>query len=256
MQKVKTRLKNEYQEFKLLLRAIPSLLLVCFVLSVFVMNLLANKSINLNVNWLALDAGFIVSWICFLAMDMISQYFGLKAANEITVLGIIVNLIICLIFYIGSIIPGTWGESYVEGSEAVINQALDNTFAGTWYVILGSMVAFLVSSVIDNSINYLLGKAFKKNPNSLLAYITRSYVSTMIGQFIDNLLFAFIVSYVFFGWSPLQCVTCSLTGMVLELLCEAIFSFFGFKVVKKWKNEEIGKDYFEFRQSLITEKAI
>ena len=33
---------------------------------------------------------------------------------------------------------------------------------------------------------------------------------------------------------------------ILELAMEAIFSPFGYKVCKKWKEENVGKDYLEY----------
>ena len=239
-------LKRQFQEFKILLRSIPGIVTALFIMSVCAMNLLANKSIALPVDWLALDCGIIVSWFAFLAMDMITKHFGPKAATEISVLAIGVNLIFCLLFYIGSIIPGVWGESYVEGSENVINSALDGTFGGTWYVLAGSTLAFIVSSFINNFANWGVGRAFMKNPDGKAAYFLRSYVSTAIGQFADNFIFALTVSHVFFGWSLLQCVTCSLTGMVAELLFEVLFSYIGYASCRRWKREKVGEEYFEF----------
>ena len=54
------RIKKEFAEFTVLLRSVPGALTAFFVLSVFAMNLLANKSINLPVDWLALDCGILV----------------------------------------------------------------------------------------------------------------------------------------------------------------------------------------------------
>lgn len=240
------KLKKEFYEFKLLLKSVPSVIVVFFVLSVFAMNLLANKSISLPVSWLALDCGIIVSWFAFLTMDIVTKHFGPKAATELSLLAILINLVFCLIMFLGSVIPGVWGESYVEGSEDVINGALNGTFGGTWYVLMGSTIAFIVSAVVNNFTNWGIGKVFKKNPDGIAAYIMRSYVSTAIGQFVDNLIFALIVSHFFFGWTLLQCVMCSLTGMVAELLCEAVFSYFGFAVCKRWKRDSVGKEYFDF----------
>ena len=42
------------------------------------------------------------------------------------------------------------------------NIALNGTFAGTWYVLLGSSVAFLVSAITNNVLNFGIGKMFKK----------------------------------------------------------------------------------------------
>ena len=243
---MKEKIKNEFREIKLLLRSVPSALVTLFVLSVFAMNLLANKSLNLPFSWLALDCGIIVSWFAFLAMDIVTKHFGPKAATQLSAFAILANLLFCLLFFLGSKIDGVWGESFVDGSENVINNALNNTFGGTWYVLLGSTVAFAVSALVNNFSNWGIGKAFKKRPDGAAAYFLRTYVSTALGQFVDNLVFSLIVSHNFFGWSLLQCVTCAATGMLAELLFEVVFSYFGFAVCKKWRSENVGAQYFEF----------
>ncbi|MCM1514565.1 MAG: VUT family protein [Anaeroplasma bactoclasticum] len=216
------KLKQEIFELKILLRSIPSLVLALFVLSVIAMNLLANKSIDLPVDWLALDCGIIFSWLSFLTMDMITKHFGPKASTQISILVAIINLFFCLLFFLASRIPGVWGESYIEGNENIINAALNNTFGGIWYVLLGSSIAFLGSAFVNNVTNWTLGKLFKKDNFGTFAW--RSYLSTALGQFVDNLIFALLVSHFFFEWSLIQCFTCALTGMVVELVCEIVFS--------------------------------
>lgn len=240
------KLKNEIFEFRLLLKSVPMLTIALFIASVLSMNLLANKSISLPVDWLALDCGIIVSWFAFLTMDIITKHFGPKGATQISFLAIIINLIFCLIFFIAGVIPGVWGESFVEGSQNAINNALDNTFKGTWYVLLGSTFAFCVSAIVNNFSNWGIGKLCKKNPDGIGSYILRSYISTAIGQFVDNIIFALVVSHFFFGWTILQCVTCALTGMAVELLCEALFSFFGYKITRRWKDERVGEEYLNY----------
>lgn len=247
------KIKREIYELKVLLRSVPSPILTLFAVSVIAMNLLANKSVNLPVDWLALDCGIIVSWISFLSMDIITKQFGPKAATQISIVAVIFNLMVCIIFFIAGKIHGMWGEAYVDGSEIIINSALDNTFSGTWYVLLGSTIAFIVSAVVNNFLNYLIGTLMHKKSDSFFAYAMRTYISTAVGQFVDNLVFALIVSHVFFGWSMLQCITCSITGMIVELICEVIFSPIGFSVCKRWKKDNVGKEYFELKNN-ITEK--
>lgn len=247
------KIKREIYELKVLLRSVPSPILTLFAVSVIAMNLLANKSVNLPVDWLALDCGIIVSWISFLSMDIITKQFGPKAATQISIVAVIFNLMVCIIFFIAGKIHGMWGEAYVDGSEAIINSALDNTFSGTWYVLLGSTIAFIVSAVVNNFLNYLIGTLMHKKSDSFFVYAIRTYISTAVGQFVDNLVFALIVSHVFFGWSMLQCITCSVTGMIVELICEVIFSPIGFSVCKRWKKDNVGKEYFELKNN-ITEK--
>lgn len=239
------KIKAELMELKLLLRSIPSLLITLFTVSVITMNLLANKSIALPVSWLALDCGVIVSWISFLSMDIITKHFGPKAATEASAVAVAINLLVCLFFFIAGKIPGMWGEAYVGGSEALLNSALDNTFSGTWYVLFGSTTAFLFSAIVNNFLNFGIGRLFRKAPDGFLAYACRTYISTAVGQFVDNLVFALIVSHFFFGWTMLQCVTCAVTGMLVELLCEILFSHLGYRICKKWQAENVGSQYLD-----------
>ena len=227
------KFKQLYTEFQLLLKSVPPLILSLFILAVFAMNLLANKSINTGVDWLALDCGIVVSWIAFLCMDVLTKRFGPKAATQISLLAIAINLIACLLLFAVSKIGGTWAQYFELGEQDVINEALDNTVGGTWYVVIGSAVAFVVSAVVNNFSNFFVGKAFKKNPDGFGAYACRTYVSTAIAQFVDNLVFALLVSHFFFGWTIVQCLTCAATGMVVELLCEVIFSPLGFVFLKR-----------------------
>lgn len=236
--------KNIVTELVILQRSLPGIVFALFVMSIVSMNLLANKSINLPVSWLALDCGILFSWIVFLLMDIITKSLGPRAATMVSVMALICNLFIALMLFIASRIPGMWGEAYVEGSEELICNALDHTIAGTWYVLLGSSIAFLVSAVVNNYLNWAIRKVARGD--SFVSFAIRAFVSTFIAQFCDNLLFALIVSHHFFGWSMLQCFTCALTGALAELLCEVVFSPIGFRVSQKWKRERVGIEYLRY----------
>ena len=235
------KLQKLYLETKILLRSIPATVVTLFTVSVICMNLLANKTL-LQLDWIALDGGILISWLSFMCMDIITKHFGPKASTIISIHASVINLLTCLIFFVASIIP----------SNAKDYSAFDGIFSGTWFVLLGSTVAFLLSAVINNIINHMLGRAFRKNPDGKFAFVVRSYVSTFAGQFIDNFIFSVIV-FVFFApifwdgfcWTVLQCTTCALTGAVAELIMEIIFSPIGYNITKKWKSSNVGKDYFD-----------
>ncbi len=243
---MKRKFQTFFRAFGLLLRSVPALTFSLFLLAVFAMNLLANKSLNIPLDWLALDCGIIVSWVSFLCMDVLTKHFGPGAATLLSLTAVVVNLLFCLIFFLAKLIPGTWGAFYDFGEQPVVNEALDSTFGGTWYVVMGSTVAFAVSAVINNFTNFAIGKLFRKNPDGFGAYACRTYLSTAVAQFADNLVFALIVSLNFFGWSIVQCLTCAATGMVAELLLELVFSPVGYRICKKWKTREVGKEYFTY----------
>ena len=232
-------IKREYEDYKILLRNIPSLVVSLFIVSVIVMNLLANKEL-FSTKYLALDCGFTVSWVSFLCMDMICKHFGGKQAAKISLLALFINLMVCLLFKLMSLTPGMWGEFYSTGLTEV-NDSLNSTFGGSWYIVLGSSTAMLVSAICNSITNTFIGKRLKKD--NFVSFAIRSYISTGIAQFLDNLVFAVMVSYVFFGWTPLQVITCSLTGALAELLFEIVLSPVGYRVTKGWKAEKVGEEY-------------
>ena len=243
---MKKRLLKEKEAFGILLRSIPATVVTLFVVSVISMNLLANKTL-LQLDWIALDGGILISWLSFMCMDIITKHFGPGASNRISILAAAINLLTCLIFFAASAIPST----------AADYSAFDSIFGGTWFILLGSTVAFLFSAVINNTLNWLIGSLFKRNPDGKAAYAARTYISTFIGQFLDNFIFSVIV-FVFFApifwdgfhWTVLQCAMCALTGAVAELVMEIAFSPIGYRIAKKWQAESVGKEFFDYKESL------
>ena len=238
----KEYIRNVKKEISLLLQCIPTSVVTLFVVSVISMNLLANKTL-LQLPWIALDGGILISWLSFMCMDVVTKHFGPKASNTISVFAALINLLTCLIFFVASIIP----------SNASDYTAFNSIFGGTWFILLGSTVAFLSSACINNMLNFWVGKAFAKNPDGKLAFSVQSYVSTFVGQFFDNFIFSVMVFVGFapifwdgFHWTVLQCTMCALTGAVAELFMEILFSPIGYRIVTKWKEKRVGEAYIEY----------
>lgn len=242
MKKIEAWIKREKEETEILLRSIPVMVVTLFVVSVICMNLLANKTL-LQLDWIALDGGILISWLSFMCMDIITKHFGPKASNKISLLAAAINLLTCLIFFVASIIP----------SNASDYSTFNSIFGGTWFILLGSTVAFLSSAVLNNMLNWMIGKVLSQNLNERVVYSLQTYISTFIGQFWDNFIFSLIV-FVFFApifwngfhWSVLQCTTCALTGAVAELIMEIIFSPIGYRIVTKWEANSVGKEYLDY----------
>lgn len=232
----------DFKDWKLVLRTVPGLVTALFVMSVIVMNLMASKVIVMT-DYLGITGGLLLSWLPFLCMDVVVKTFGSKAANKITILGLLINLFCIGIFQLTTIIQvGGDPDAYV---------AFNSVFSQTWQIFVASSIAFLVSGVANNILNAFIGRCFKKNPDGKLAYITRTYVSTMIGQFIDNFLFAGLAFMVFFqlsvgtslGYTWISVLGTAFLGALVELGMEVIFSPFGYMISKKWKEEGIANKY-------------
>lgn len=237
---MKSKLNTVNEDYKVLLRNVPATVTVIFVLGTVLMNLAASKII-FNAWGVAVTGGFILSFLPFLCMDVVTKHFGAKAAIMLNILSALGNLFAVVFLAIVAAIPTE--TPYEE---------FNYVFGSVWFICLSSTVAFVVSGVINSLIHAGLGKLFVKNPDGKLAFFFRSYVSTFIGQFIDNFLFIWgvyvLFGPIFWGIDPLPITTCTGTGILggfFELLVEVVFSPVGYITCKRWKREGVGKEYLE-----------
>ena len=245
----------DFKDWKKLLRSIPGLVTTLFIVSVIAMNLMAAKTIVMTEpSWLGITGGVLLSWIPFLCMDIIVKTFGAKAATKLNILGLFVNLLCVGFFQLIATIQ--------VGGDVAMYAAFNATFTQTWQILLASSIAFLVSGVVNNIVNASIGKFFKRNPDGKAAYVTRTYVSTMIGQFVDNFIFTGLAFLVFFqlsigtslGWTIWTVLGTATFGAVLELLMEVIFSPLGYRLCRKWRQEDVGRDYLEYCKKMELKK--
>lgn len=230
MNKFKKWLAREHKETLVLLKEIPAIVMTLFVLSIVAMNLLASKLI-VDASWIALDAGIIVSWLSFLTMDMVVKRFGPKASIKLSIIASLLNIVVMIVFSVSALIPGDWMlNDYASGMN--------------WWVIGASTAAFIASGIANSVSNWAIERVFK-NKHSFKAYAVSSYASTMLGQFVDNLVFALVFTVPAFGIGVLPTFMFALTGAVVELICQIVFSPIGYKVAEKWRKENIGQEYID-----------
>lgn len=248
---MKQKIKHCVTDYQVLLKEVPTIPLVIFILTTILMNLMASKCFFSYGDIVALDSGYLLSWIVFLIMDVITMRFGSKATIKLNILAAIFQLICSGIFALIALLPGN-GEDYT---------AFNSIFGNAWFVVLASIMAFIVSGIVNALLNGLIGKLFKNNPNSKVAYIARSWVSTTVGQFVDNFLFSFITFVIFapiywgWGYSVPQAIGSGIVGALFELLLQAIFSPIGIRINKKWKDEGIGEQYLKNKMLIYLDKC-
>ena len=134
---MRSRIRNFISDTVLLLRSVPSSVVTLFVLSVVLMNLLANKTIYQK-GFLAVDGGIVVSWVCFLCMDIITKRFGPRAATQVSIFALVVNLFTVGIFAVVSIIP-------TETIPATVVITMSKTLAPFLNLVFISIFSFLLN---------------------------------------------------------------------------------------------------------------
>ena len=231
-----SRIADEFAMTAALLRSMPPALIILFVFAVIAMNFLSRITL-VSLPWLALNAGITVSWLLFLLMDIVAKHFGARAANKLSFVAAAANLACCLLCFVVSRIWSAPG--------------LDMILGGQWSILTASTVAYLASAVVNNFSNVRIGRMFRENPDGKAAYAARSFISTFISQLLDNFIFVVLAFVVFpliptalqVRWTLPQCVGCSFTCAVLELLSEVIFSPIGYHVSGQWKKKGVGEEY-------------
>ena len=245
----------DFNDWRILLRSIPGLVTTLFVTSVVIMNLMASKVI-VSTSYIGITGGLLLSWIPFLTMDIVVKTYGCKAANKLNILGLLLNLLFIGLFQLVATIQ--------VGGDPSSYTAFNQTFSQTWQIFLASSIAFLFSGITNNISNAAIGRMYKNNPDGKIAYMTRTYVSTMLGQFIDNFIFAGLAFLVFFklsvgstfGYTFQSVLGTAILGALLELVMEVVFSPIGYKICKKWKNEDVGSDYRAYCDSLLNKEVV
>ena len=232
------------------LRSVPSLALALITVATVLMNILANKSI-INLPWLIQDAGILMSWVGFLVGDLLVKAFGSKNAIRVNLTCLGISLFISGLLAIVAVVPGEWSPVFDPtinpgdlGSN--INAAVNSVMGNVWYVILGSAVASAVGLVVNGLTQGLLIKKIEtKHGDKYWGFFVASAASTMIGQIIDNMVFALLVSVKFFGWTWTQVMVCSLTGAIFELIIELVFSPLTYRISRNWKKNSIGTEWMK-----------
>lgn len=231
--------KKVIKDYKLLLDNVPALVTVSFCISSVWMNVAAGKVIYNACN-VAITGGFLISFMPFLCLDMVAKRFGAKAAILLNLLSAAFNILFVLGLSLVAAIPTK--EDY---------SAFNSVLGGVWFITLSSIVAFVVSGVANSLLNAAIGKLFK-NKTSGVEFATRSFVSTFVGQALDNFIFIAGVYVIFapkfWGLTPLPILTClgtAIVGGLMELLCEIVTAPVGYKIVKRWERDKVGQAYID-----------
>ena len=161
-------------------------LAIIFVTCLLGANIIAVKLITVA-GWV-LPAGIILYPITFLLTDTISELFGRRQATLVVWFGLVANIILVIVIYLGGMIPA---PVFWENQEAY------NTILGAVpRIVLASMVAYLVSQNLD-----VIGFHFWSRVTDGRFLWLRNNASTMVSQSIDTVLFVVIA---FAGVVPSQ----------------------------------------------------
>ena len=150
-------------------------------------NLLGVPNLSFN-----MSAGVLTWPIIFIMTDIINEYFGLK---QIRFLSILTSIIIAYAFLVvwGAMhltASDFWTHQQINGEDLNMNTAFSGIFGQGMWIIVGSIVAFLIGQIADVIIFHRIKKITGERGLWL-----RATGSTLVSQLIDSFVVIFIAFY-------------------------------------------------------------
>lgn len=149
----------------------------------------------------------IILWpFVFILTDLINEHFGKQGVRKLTYITVALIIYTYLIISWGMAIPAT-------DFSPVGQEAFQTVFGQSQWIIVGSIVAFLCSQLIDVYVFWL----FKNRTGNRMIWL-RATGSTLVSQLVDT----FVVQYIAFvlpgKWALEQFLVNALWGYLFKLL--------------------------------------
>jgi uncharacterized integral membrane protein (TIGR00697 family) len=173
---------------------------------------------NLSFN---LSCGVLLWPLEFIITDVINEYYGPKAVRRISYIAVALISYAFFIFYMAIHFPPAdfWIGSGTDNHIANMNDAFNSIFGQGMWIIVASIIAFLVSQIIDVTIFHKIKKVTGEKKVWL-----RATGSTVISQLVDSLIVVIIAFKIGKGWSWSTVLSISLLGYSYKFLVAVILT--------------------------------
>jgi conserved hypothetical integral membrane protein len=150
-----------------------------------------------------LSAGVLLWPVVFVLTDVINEYFGKKGVKLLSNLTVILILYAFLMIYMGiALAPNDWWQSESGLLDpdpgrhiSDMDMAFRRIFGQGLWIIVGSLVAFLIGQIVD----VMTFHRIKKITGEKKIWL-RATGSTLVSQFIDSFVVLFIAFYIGADW--------------------------------------------------------
>jgi uncharacterized integral membrane protein (TIGR00697 family) len=157
-----------------------------------------------------LTCGVLLWPLEFVMTDLVNEFYGPKAVKRISFIAVGLICYAFLMFYFAIHVPAEqsfWVGSQKEAGIPDMQVAFSGIFGQGMWIIVGSLVAFLVSQILDVWVFHKIKKATGERRIWL-----RATGSTMVSQFVDSFIVLFIAFKIGKDWSWQRVLAISLVN--------------------------------------------
>jgi uncharacterized integral membrane protein (TIGR00697 family) len=144
-----------------------------------------------------LTCGVLLWPLEFIITDIINEFYGPKAIRRMSIIAVVLIAYAFLMYYIAIGIPpaDVWLSSSSKQGVTNIQTSFAAIFGQNMRIILGSIIAFLVSQIVDVQVFHYIKR---KTGNKFLWL--RATGSTLVSQLVDSYVVLFIAFAYIFPW--------------------------------------------------------
>jgi uncharacterized integral membrane protein (TIGR00697 family) len=196
-----------------------------------------------------LTCGVLLWPLEFVMTDIINEFYGPKAVRRISFIAVGLISYAFLMFYLAIHVPaaGFWVTSRKDQGIPDMQLAFDGIFGQGMRIIIGSLVAFLVSQIVDVTVFHKI----KKRTGEKYVWL-RATGSTIVSQLVDSYIVLFIAFSGIFTWQQIlaigimnytyKFIMAVVLTPVLMFVEKRIEKYLGHDVAKKMKLAAMGKE--------------
>lgn len=147
---------------------------------------------------ISLTCGVLLWPLEFVMTDIVNEYYGPKAVRRISIIAVALISYAFLMFYMAMLVPPAdfWYGTGINKGVPDMSKAFNAVFGQGMWIIFGSLVAFLVSQVVDVTVFHKI----KKHTGEKKMWL-RATGSTLVSQLVDSFIVLFIAFKIGNNWS-------------------------------------------------------
>ncbi|MBI1306210.1 MAG: queuosine precursor transporter [Bacteroidetes bacterium] len=195
-----------------------------------------------------MTAGVLLWPVVFILTDIINEYFGKKGVRFLSFMaaGLIAYSFLMIYLSIGLKPADFWISVNADKGIPDMDVAFNYIFGQGLWIIVGSLVAFLIGQIADVSAFHFIRKKTGEN----LLWL-RATGSTLVSQFIDTFVVLIIAFHIGRGWPLTQVLAIGLVGYLYKFIVAIVLTPLLY-VIHNAIDKYLGKDV---AHALIEEAA-
>ncbi len=170
---------------------------------------------------ISLTAGVILWPLEFVITDIVNEFYGPKVVRRISYIAVTFIAYAFVMFYMAIHLPsaGFWSGTGVDKGVPDMNLAFSAVFGQGLWIIIGSIIAFLVAQVVDVAVFHKI----KKHTGEKKIWL-RATGSTLVSQLVDSFIVLFIAFYIGQGWSMQKVLAICLVNYIYKFVVAIVLT--------------------------------